>query len=293
MAIVSAKDILIQSSKQKYAVGAFNITSLVQIEAIIEAATEKQSPVIIQTSVTPAKFLKPEVIAAIVRTLADQASVPVCLHLDHCTDVEFCKRCADLGYTNIMFDGSHHSFEENIRLSREVSDYCHGIGDITVEGELGTISGVEDQISVSENSAQLCDPDKSLEYVERSGVDLFAPAIGTAHGIYQTEDPVIDFERLGKIYQILNTPEVKVPLVVHGGTGLNETTVRKLIEKGGAKYNVSTNLKYILIDSTKEYLNRYPDKYDPGKLDAYVKEQTKQKIGAWIDLLGSTGKIKS
>ena len=290
MAIVSAKEMLIKASEEKYAVGAFNITSVVQMAAVIEAAAGKNAPVIIQTSVTPAKFLTPEVIVAVFRALSQSVSIPACLHLDHCTDVDFCKKCADQGYTNIMFDGSHLSFEENIRLTREVSDYCHSIGGITVEGELGTVSGVEDQIKVASDDAQLCDPEKSLEFKERSGIDLFGPAIGTAHGVYQTENPVIDFERLGEIFQKLNTPVVKTPLVIHGGTGLSELTVRNLISKGGAKYNVSTNLKYILMDSTLEYLSVHMKEYDPGKMDKHVKMATRNRIEYWIDLLGSTGK---
>jgi tagatose 1,6-diphosphate aldolase GatY/KbaY len=290
MTIVSAKEMLIKASKAKYAVGAFNITSVVQMGAIIEAAVEKNTPVIIQTSVTPAKFLKPEVVVAVFRALAQSVSIPVCLHLDHCTDVDFCKKCADLGYTNIMFDGSHFDFEENIRLTREVSDYCHNVGDITVEGELGTVSGVEDQIKVASDEAQLCDPEKSLEFLERSGIDLFGPAIGTAHGVYQTENPVIDFKRLGEIYRKINTPVVRTPLVIHGGTGLSEATVSELIKNGGSKYNVSTNLKYILLDSTFEYMSERRKEYDPGKLDKHVKLATKQRIEYWIDLLGSTGK---
>ncbi len=290
MSIVSTKEMLFRASKEKYAVGAFNITSVVQMAAVIEAAVEKNTPVIIQTSVTPAKFLKPEVVVAVFRALAGSVSIPVCLHLDHCTDVDFCKKCADLGYTNIMFDGSHFGFEENIKLTREVSDYCHNVGDITVEGELGTVSGVEDQIKVAADKAQLCDPEKSLEFIERSGIDLFGPAIGTAHGVYQTENPVIDFVRLGEIYRKINVPEVRTPLVIHGGTGLNEQTVKTLIENGGSKYNVSTNLKYILLDSTFEYMTEHRKEYDPGKVDKYVKLATKQRIEYWIDLLGSTGK---
>lgn len=290
MTIVSAKEMLIKASEEKYAVGAFNITSVVQMAAVIDAASGKNAPVIIQTSVTPARFLSPEVVVAVFRAMSQSISIPVCLHLDHCTDVDFCKRCADLGYTNIMFDGSHLSFEDNIRLTREVSDHCHQIGGITVEGELGTVSGVEDQIKVAADDAQLCDPEKSLEFKERSGIDLFGPAIGTAHGVYQTANPVIDFERLGEIFKKLNTPDVKTPLVIHGGTGLSELIVRNLISKGGAKYNVSTNLKYILMDSTLEYLSGHMNEYDPGKMDKHVRMATRQRIEYWIDLLGSTGK---
>lgn len=290
MAIVSAKEMLIKASEEKYAIGAFNITSIIQMEAIIEVAVEKKAPVIIQTSVTPAKFLKPEVIVAIYRTLAQSVDIPVSLHLDHCTEVDFCKKCANSGYTNIMFDGSHLDFEGNIKNTRIVSEFCHKIGSITVEGELGTVSGTEDQLRVAEDEAQLCDPDRSQEFVERSGIDLFGPAIGTAHGIYKTENPYIDFKRLQKIYEKLNYPVIKTPLVIHGGTGLNEQVVKNLIKSGGAKYNVSTNLKHILIDTTLEFLSTKPLLYDPGKLDKIVKMATKERIGYWIDILGSTGK---
>jgi tagatose 1,6-diphosphate aldolase GatY/KbaY len=292
MPFVSAKEMLFKASKEKYAVGAFNITSIVQLEAVLEAASEMNAPVIIQTSVTPAKFLQPEVVVAVCRVLAQSATIPVCLHLDHCTEVSFCKECADLGYTNIMFDGSRLRYEENIKQTREVSNYCHQKGDITVEGELGTVSGVEDQIKVAEDEAQLCNPDISMDFVERSGIDLFGPAIGTAHGVYKTENPVIDTERLLKIHQMLNQPEIKTPLVIHGGTGLKEEVVRELVRNGGAKYNVSTNLKHILIDSTYEYISTHPEEYNPGKIDSHVKKATKERIKYWIDLLGSTGMAK-
>ena len=130
---------------------------------------------IVQTSVSPAKFVRPEVFVASFRALAEQATVPCCLHLDHCTDAAYAKRCAELGYTNVMFDGSKLDFDENVRVTREVVDHCRKLGDITVEGELGTVSGVEDQVRVADNEAELCDPARSREYVERSGVDLFAP----------------------------------------------------------------------------------------------------------------------
>ncbi|MDD4591127.1 MAG: class II fructose-bisphosphate aldolase family protein [Parabacteroides sp.] len=292
MPFVSAKEMLIKASKEKYAVGAFNITSIVQLEAILEAATEMKAPVIIQTSVTPAKFLQPEVIVAVCSVLAQSADIPVCLHLDHCTEVSFCKKCADLGFTNIMFDGSRLNYEENIKLTREVSDYCHQKGDITVEGELGTVAGVEDQIKVTEDEAQLCNPDIAVDFVKRSGIDLFGPAIGTAHGVYKTENPVIDTERLFKIHKKLNYPEIQTPLVIHGGTGLKEEVVRELVKNGGAKYNVSTNLKHILIDSIYEYISTHPDEYDPVRIDSHMKKATKERIKYWIDLLGSNGMAK-
>ncbi|MFW6255833.1 MAG: class II fructose-bisphosphate aldolase [Candidatus Sumerlaeota bacterium] len=290
MSIVSAKEILIRAAEGKYSVGAFNITNLIQMEAVIDAAIEKKAPLIVQTSVTPSQFLKPEVIVAIFRALAEKAPIPICLHLDHCTEVDYCKTCADAGYTNIMIDGSKHDFDENVRVSKEIVDYCHGLGDITVEGELGTVGGVEDQVVVAEDEAQLCDPEKTLEFVEKTGVDLFAPAIGTAHGVYKTENPKLDFDRFEKIQEILNGNGVKTPLIVHGGTGLKPDVVKRLVALGGAKFNVSTDLKHALIDSTWDYLSANREEYNPGRIDKAVRKAIMERVWTWIDLLGCEGK---
>lgn len=290
MSIVNAKEIMIDAAKGKYAVGAFNVTSIHQMEAVVEAAVEKKAPLIIQTSVKPSKVLGRQVMVAVYRTLAESAPIPICLHLDHCTEVDYCKKCADAGYTNIMIDASKQPYEENIRQTKEVVDYCHAVGNISVEGELGTVSGVEDQVKVAEDEAALANPVQSVEFVERTGLDIFAPAIGTAHGVYKTKNPKIDFERLGKINQMLNSKGVKVPLVVHGGTGLPEDYIQKLIEMGGAKFNVSTELKHTLIDATYDYLTTHREEYDPGKIDAAVRDATRQAVAHWIDMLRSAGK---
>ena len=290
MSLVNAKELLFKATKEKYAVGAFNITSLVQMEAVIEAHVECKAPLIIQTSVTPSKFLGANVLVAIYRTLAEAAPIPICLHLDHCTDVAYCKKCADAGYTNIMIDASKQPFDENIRQTKEVSDYCHKLGDISVEGELGTVSGVEDQIRVVESESELCNPNQVLEFIERSGVDLLAPAIGTAHGIYKTKDPKIDFDRFDKIFKIVNGQTLRVPMVVHGGTGLPRATVERLISLGGSKVNVSTELKHSLMDATNQYLTDHRDEYDPGKMDIAVKDAIRKTVLNWIGWFGCTGK---
>jgi tagatose 1,6-diphosphate aldolase GatY/KbaY len=290
MAIVNAKKMMLKATAEKYAVGAFNCTNLIQMEAVVEAAVELKAPLILQASVAPSKFLGPRVIAAIYRTLAESAPIPICLHLDHCSDVEFCKECADAGYTNIMIDASKQEFSENIRQTKEIVDYCHGLGNVSVEGELGTVSGVEDQVKVAEDEAQLCDPEQALEFVEKTGVDIFAPAIGTAHGVYKTKNPKIDFDRLEKTAALINGKEIRVPLVIHGGTGLKPDVARKLVSLGGAKFNVSTDLKHTLIDTTYNYISGHRDEYNPGKIDIAVKESIKDKIKYWIDLLGSAGK---
>jgi tagatose 1,6-diphosphate aldolase GatY/KbaY len=280
MSIVNAKEIMVEAAKEGYAVGAFNITDLLQFEAVIDAAIEKKSPVIVQTSVKPSKFLGTNMMVAIYRTLASSAPVPVCLHLDHCTEIDYCKKCADAGYTNIMIDASKQSYD----------DYCHQVGNISVEGELGTVSGVEDQIKVAEDEAQLANPKQSVEFVERTGLDIFAPAIGTAHGVYKTKNPKIDFERLATIHKMLNGNGIKTPVVVHGGTGLPEDYIKKLLAAGGAKFNVSTELKHTLIDAKYEYISAHREEYDPGKIDVVVRDATRKAVMHWMDMLESTGK---
>jgi ketose-bisphosphate aldolase len=290
MSIVNAKEIMVEAAKNGYAVGAFNITDLLQFEAVIDAAIEKKAPVIVQTSVKPSKFLGTNMMVAIYRTLAESAPVPVCLHLDHCTEIDYCKKCADAGYTNIMIDASKQSYEENIRQTKEVVDYCHSVGNISVEGELGTVSGVEDQVKVAEDEAQLANPQQSVEFVERTGLDIFAPAIGTAHGVYKTKNPKIDFDRMATIHKMLNGNGIKTPLVVHGGTGLPEDYIKKLLAAGGAKFNVSTELKHTMIDAKFEYISAHRDEYDPGKIDVVVRDATRKVVMHWIDMLESAGK---
>ena len=290
MSIVTAREIMLKAAEGKYAIGAFNITNLIQMEAVVEAAIEKRAPLIIQTSVTPSEFLGRDVLVSIYRTLAESAPIPICLHLDHSTSVDYCQQCADAGYTNIMIDASKQAYDENIRQTKQVVDYCHAIGGISVEGELGTVSGVEDQVKVAEDKAALCNPHQAVEFVERTGVDIFAPAIGTAHGVYKTKNPKVDFERLGQINQMLNGKGIKTPLVVHGGTGLSKEYAIKLVEMGGAKFNVSTELKHVLIDTTCDYITENREQYNPGKIDIVVKDAIRQVAARWIDILGSAGK---
>ncbi len=291
MSVASATEMLLEATEGRYAVGAFNITSIVQMKAVLEIASDRKAPVIIQTSVKPSQFYTPEGLVSFYRALAGSASVPVVLHLDHCTDGEYCKKCAAAGYTNIMIDASKNDFAENVRRTREVSAYCHSLDGISVEGELGTVSGVEDQVKVVETEALLCDPQKAVEFVESTGIDLFAPAIGTAHGIYTTRDPRVDFQRLEKIFTLLNGKGARVPLVIHGGTGLPPHTVQRLISLGGAKFNVSTELKHTLIDTTWDYIGANRKEYDPGKLDEAVRKATMQAVDGWIGILGSAGKV--
>ena len=290
MSLATTGEILLEATEGKYAVGAFNITNLIQMEAVVEAAIDKRAPLIIQTSVTPSQFLGKDVLVAIYRTLAASAPIPIALHLDHSKKADYCIECADAGYTSVMIDASREDFEENVRQTKAVCDHCHALGGVSVERELGTVSGVEDQIKVAEDEAALCSPEQAVEFVERTGVDLFAPAIGTAHGIYKTKNPKVDFERFGRVYQLINGQGVKTPLVVHGGTGLPADYVEKLITLGGSKFNVSTELKHTLIDTTFNYISQNRDEYDPGKVDIQVKAAIRGAVSGWIDMLGSAGK---
>ena len=290
MGIVSAKQMLLRATEGRYAVGAFNVTSVVQMKAVIEAAEAKKAPLILQTSVAPVRLLGVKAWVATCRALAEAAPIPVCLHLDHCTDAALCKAAAHAGYTNIMIDASKEDFETNIRITKDVADDCHRLGDVTVEGELGTVCGVEDQIKVTEDEASLCDPDKAEEFVRRTGIDLFAPAIGTAHGVYRTKNPRLHFDLLQKVFEILNGDRPTVPLVIHGGTGLQDDVVRKLVALGGCKFNVSTELKHTLINATYEYVSGHRDEYNPGRIDAAVCQATIQAVSRWIDVLGCAGK---
>jgi tagatose 1,6-diphosphate aldolase GatY/KbaY len=290
MAIATAQEILLEAARGKYAVGAFNITNIIQMETVVETAVELNAPLIIQTSVSPSKSLGRDVLVAVYRVLAESAPIPIALHLDHCEDVDYCKKCALAGYTNIMIDASKQTFEENIRQTKEVVDFCHALSGVSVEGELGTVSGVEDQVKVAEDEAQLCNPQQALEFVERTGLDLLAPAIGTAHGVYKTANPKIDVNRLKMINALVNPRGAEVPLVVHGGTGLPEPTVKALIEAGGSKFNVSTDLKHAWIDGAANYLAQHREDYNPGKMDKALKAATRDKIVYWINLLESAGK---
>lgn len=265
--------LLCEAKRDEYAVGAFNIFNHVSADATIRAAEELGSPVILQTSTSTIKRYGPKKLADMLLPLASGASVPVAVHLDHCTDPALAKACMEAGWDSIMIDASHFPLAENIRVTGDVVRTAHALG-IDVEGELGTIEGVEDEISNARGSH--ADFSESLVYVEKTGIDAFAPAIGTAHGVYKGE-PRIDFELVGRLAQATDCP-----IVIHGGTGLSEEVFRALIEKGACKINVSTALKHAYIDGMQAYLAENPTKADPLALDeaAYiaVREAVKRHI---------------
>jgi len=241
-----------------YAVGAFNILDYNSMKAVIDAATGLNSPVIVQTSVKTVLFWGYKPIIDWFRELAGRADVPVAIHLDHCKDLEVIRRCMEHGWTSVMIDASSLPFEENVALSKQVLDLAKPLG-ISVEAELGEIGGVEDDLAVSEEDAHLARPERALEFVDRVRVDCFAPAIGTAHGVYKGV-PRISYANLETI-----SSGTAIPLALHGGTGLSEKVFRRCISLGCAKVNISTRLKYAHLDGFADYHREHPDEYNPLK----------------------------
>ncbi len=251
------------AKKNTYAVGAFNIFNYLSARAVIRAASTLDCPVILQTSTATVRKFGPVELGTMLRQLAWNARVNVTIHLDHCQDVDLAKACIDCGWDAVMYDGSRLPLEDNIENCRKVVSYAHHRG-VHVEGELGRIAGVEDDLSVDEKDATGASFEESLYFIRESGIDAFAPAVGTAHGVYKGT-PKIDFDLVEKLNNATD-----IPIVIHGGTGLSEETFVKLIQLGGAKINVSTALKHGYIDGCKEYMKGNPDKLDPIDFDQYL-----------------------
>lgn len=283
MALVNMTQMLQKARKEKYGVGAFNILDYNSMKAVIDAAAESHSPVIVQTSVKTVKFWGFETMMAWIRELTDRSDLPVAIHLDHCHEIDFIKSCIDAGWSSVMIDASSKPFEENMRLSREVYEMAHP-ENISVEVELGEIGGVEDDLSVQEEDAHLADPDKVVQFLEQVPVECFAPAIGTAHGIYKGE-PRIAFDRLKEIGE-----RVETPLALHGGTGLAGEVVQKCISLGCAKVNISTRLKHAFIDGFVDCHTSSPGEYNPLKVIQSQYEQVKEVVKSNIELFGSVNK---
>ncbi len=225
MPLVTSTEMFKKAYEGKYAIGAFNVNNMEIIQGIVDAAKEEKSPLILQVSAGARKYAKHIYLVKLVEaTLEDSGDLPICLHLDHGEDFEICKSCVDGGFTSVMIDGSKHPFEENIALTKKVVEYAHAHG-VVVEAELGRLAGVEDAVSVSEKDAIFTDPDQAVEFVERTGVDSLAIAIGTSHGAYKFKGtPYLDFERLEKISKLLPN----FPLVLHGASTVLPEFVKKM-----------------------------------------------------------------
>jgi tagatose 1,6-diphosphate aldolase GatY/KbaY len=268
-----------------YCIGAFNVHTLEMLQAVVEAAVETESPLIIQSTVGTVKHLGPDYIAAAATVASNANRIPIALHLDHCTEFDLIVRCIRAGYTSVMIDASHSPFEENVRQTLKVVEVAKPAG-VNVEAELGKVGGVEDEIVVADNEALMADPDECAKFVELTGVPTLAPAIGTAHGIYKGE-PKIDFERIGRIAGL-----VDVPLVLHGGSGIPEEQVRRAVSLGMAKMNVATELRIVFSDAIKAVFTKNPEENDPRKYMVPAKQALKEAAIEKMRLCGSFGKAK-
>jgi len=282
MSYVNMTKLLSDARSGGYAVGAFNIVNYLTAQAVIQKAVESLSPVIVQTSVSTVNQVGARELISFLRVLAEEAPVPVAVHLDHCTDPEMVIRCLDLGWSSVMLDLSQSPFEKNLSETSRVVEYARKKG-ATVEGELGAIAGAEDNLKVKRSS--LADPEKSLEYTSKTGIDAFAPAIGTAHGLYRG-DPKIDFDLFQKL-----SDEISCPLVVHGGTGLRPDVFSRLIGIGAAKINVSTAIKLSYCQGMFAYVSEHPYENNPLRLDNYVCANTKACVEEHLRVFGSVGRV--
>jgi fructose-bisphosphate aldolase, class II len=283
MSYVSMKEMLQDAKGAGYAVGAFNIVNHLTAQAAVRAASELRAPIILQTSVSTVRQIGAEELIAYLKTMAERADIPVAVHLDHCTDAALVRKCIDLGWSSVMIDKSKEAFETNLAETAAVVEYAEG-HDVTVEGELGAIFGVEEEIVVAEGQSALADVDSSLRYVAETGIDAFAPAIGTAHGLYKGE-PKVEFELFATLAR--NT---SCPLVVHGGTGLAPDTFHRLIQLGAAKINVSTAIKIAYCGAMDRYTSEHPDENNPLKLDKAAFEATKTCVMEHVELFRCAGR---
>lgn len=280
MPLVTSTEMFKKAYEGKYAVGAFNVNNMEIIQGIVDAAKAEQSPLILQVSAGARKYAKHIYLMKLVEAAVEDTGLPICLHLDHGEDFEICKACVDGGFTSVMIDGSKHSFEDNIELTRRVVDYAHNKG-VVVEAELGKLAGVEDAVKVAAKDATYTDPDQAVEFVERTGVDSLAIAIGTSHGAYKFKGkPELDFARLEKISSLLPN----FPLVLHGASTVLPEFVSLCNEYGGkiegaqgvpedmllqagkfgvCKINIDTDLRLAMTASIRKYLANNPGDFDP------------------------------
>jgi len=294
------KELLLAARRGGYAVGAFNIQNLESLLAVVEAAVEERSPVIVAVTPGAIKYAGLNHLAGLVKAAAESAPVPMALHLDHGEDIETVRKCLEVGFTSVMIDGSHLPFEENVALTRKVVELAH-LRSVSVEGELGKLAGVE------EREAVLTDPDEAKEFVERTGVDALAVSIGTSHGAYKFKgEPRLDFERLRVIRE-----KVDVPLVLHGASsvpqwiiekatkygaeltgakGIPEDHIRRAIELGITKINIDTDMRLAFTATVREVLANQPKEFDPRKILGPAKEAMKEVVKAKMRLFGSSGK---
>ena len=304
MPLVSTKEMFEKAYVGGYAIGAFNVNDMEIIQGIVDAAKIEQAPLILQVSAGARKYAKPVYLTKLVEAALIDTDLPIALHLDHGDDFEICKDCIDSGFTSVMIDGSKHPFEKNVELTARVVEYAHKHG-VVVEGELGRLAGVEDDVNVSEKDALFTDPEEAAEFVRLTGVDSLAIAIGTSHGAYKFKGtPYLDFGRLQRVGELLPN----FPIVLHGASSVPQAFVEKCNSFGGAipgaqgvpedmlrkaatmavcKINIDTDLRLAMTASIREVLASNPAEFDPRKylgpgreaIQAMVQHKIKNVLG--------------
>ena len=269
--LVTSFELLKDAKKNHYAVGAFNVENMEMVIAVLKAAEETKSPVIMQTTPGTIKYAGADFYFANVKAAAKRASVPVVCHLDHGNNFDIAVSAFHTGYTSIMIDGSKLPFEENISLTKSVVKVCHA-GNIPVEAELGRVGGKEDGLDNTKSYNPFTDPQEAAEFVERTGCNSLAVAVGTAHGIYKGV-PQINFEVLSKIHELVN-----IPLVLHGTSGVPDEQVTECIKMGVCKVNYATDLRIAFTRGIKEYMKNNPDAFDPKKYGVAAIEEVKKYV---------------
>lgn len=308
MPFVTTKEMFEKSMKEKFAIGAFNINNMEFIQAIMDAAAQENSPVILQTSSSALKYARIPYLKKMIEAGLEEHDIPVALHLDHGPDFETCKLCVDNGYTSVMFDGSKYDFEENIKRTKEVVDYAHSHG-VVVEAELGKLAGIEDDVNVSASDAMYTDPAQAEEFVKRTGCDSLAIAIGTSHGAYKFKgEAKLRFDILAQIKErIPNTPIVLhgastvIPELVQlcndngadipGAKGVPDEILREASASGVSKINVDTDLRLAMTGAVREVFKKDPSIFDPRKYLGPARELIQSTVQHKIkDVFGSSNK---
>ena len=310
MPLVGTKEMFEKAYKEGYAIGAFNVNNMEIIQGITEAAAEEKAPLILQVSNGARKYAKPIYLKKLVEAAVYDTGLPIALHLDHGDSFELCKDCIDSGFTSVMIDGSKYSFEDNIALTRQVVEYAHA-HDICVEGELGTLAGIEDDVNVSAEDSSYTRPDQVEEFVERTGVDSLAIAIGTSHGAYKFKPghkPMLRFDILEEVEKRLPG----FPIVLHGASsilqewakvvhafagqmpdaiGIPEELLAKAAKMAVCKINIDSDLRLVCTASIREHLVEHPDHFDPRQYLKPARENIKELVRHKIvDVLGCNGK---
>jgi fructose-bisphosphate aldolase class II len=284
MPVVPTGEILSAAYRERYGVAAINVVNDLTLEAVLAAATEQRAPLIVQTSVKTVRSIGYDVLYGMWTTMTANVPVPVALHLDHCPDRDVISRCLETGWNSVLFDASRMPIEENQRQTVEVVAEAKRYG-AQVEGEVESITGVEDGIGSDQEAARQ-DLDDVVRFIETTGVDVFAPAIGNAHGVY-SRTPTLDAQRVSDI-----VARVDIPMALHGGTGMSDDQFTDLISRGCAKINISTALKVAYMKSNLEFLKRAEQKnvWDPPSLFTAVHAAVKEMAADHMRRFGSVGK---